>query len=216
MNVNNAFLHDDLHEEVYMRPPPSFSFSHPDKVCRLRKSPYGFRQSPRNWFAQLASALRAYGFLQSHVDHTLFTLRKSDMFLAVLVYVDDIILGGNNSDACSTFKKYLNKCFHLKDLGPLKYFLGIEIARNSTGLFLSQRKYALDILVEAGLTASKPAAFPMEQNHAHALADGPILADPRPYRQLVGRLVYLITPFMCRLNFSMSPAINIGKLLFGY
>ncbi|KAK3009464.1 hypothetical protein RJ639_013410 [Escallonia herrerae] len=98
----------------------------------------------------------------SHADHTLFTYRKGDVFLYVLVYVDDLILAGNNSTACSSFKKYLNDCFKLKDLEPLKYFLGIEAARGPCGLFLSQRKYALDILSESG-----------------------------PYRRLIGRLGYL-------------------------
>ncbi|KAK3037852.1 hypothetical protein RJ639_031893 [Escallonia herrerae] len=133
--------------------------------------------SPRNWFAKLSTALRSYGFLQSHADHTLFTYRKGDVFLSALMYVDDLILAGNNSTAYSSFKKYLNDCFKLKDLGPLKYFLGIEAARGPRGLFLSQRKYALDILSESGLSASKPAAFPMEQNHGLALAGGPLLSD---------------------------------------
>ncbi|KAK3035781.1 hypothetical protein RJ639_033510 [Escallonia herrerae] len=147
--------------------------------------------SPRNWFAKLSTALRFYGFLQSHADHTLFTYRKGNIFLSVLVYVDDLILTGNNSTACSSFKKYLNDCFKLKDLRPLKYFLGIEAARGPRGLFLSQRKYALDILSESGLSASKPAAFPMEQNHDLAFAGSPLLSDPGPYRRLIGRLVYL-------------------------
>ncbi|KAK3018667.1 hypothetical protein RJ639_002809 [Escallonia herrerae] len=117
--------------------------------------------------------------------------RPGDIFLSVLVYVDDLILAGNNSTAYSLFKKYLNNCFKLKDLGPLKYFLGIEGARGPRGLFLSQRKYALDILSESCLSASKPAAFPMEQNHGLALVGGPLLSDPGPYLRLIGRLVYL-------------------------
>lgn len=165
LDVNNAFLHGDLHEDVYMRLPPGFSSSHPNKVCHLRKSLYGLRQSPRNWFAKLATALRRYGFLQSHADHTLFTYCREDTFIVVLVYVDDIIVAGNDSQACKVFKNYLNDCFQLKDLGPLKYFLGIEAARNSSGLFLCQRKYTLDILKEAGLTGAKPAVTPMGQNH---------------------------------------------------
>ncbi|KAK3000960.1 hypothetical protein RJ639_021325 [Escallonia herrerae] len=117
--------------------------------------------SPRNWFAKLSTALRSYGFLQSHADHILFTYRKGDVFLSILVYVDDLILPGNNSTAYSSFKKYLNDCFKLKDLGPLN------------------------------LSASKPAAFPMEQNHGLALAGGPLFSEPGPYRRLIGRLVYL-------------------------
>lgn len=118
-----------------MRPPPGFSSSHPNKVCRLHKSLYGLRQSPRNWFAKLASALHSYGFLQSHADHTLFTYHKGDIFLSVLVYVDDLILVGNNSEACSSFKKFFNDCFKLKDLGSLKYFLGVEVACSPRACF---------------------------------------------------------------------------------
>lgn len=181
MDINNAFLHGDLHEEVYIHPPPGFPTSAPNKVCRLRKSLYGLRQSPRNWFAKLACALHSYGFLQSHTDHTLFTYRKGDIFLSVLVYVDDLILAGNDSASRATFKTFLNECFKLKDLGPLKYFLNIEVARGPKGLFLSQRKYALDILSNTGLKASKLVAFPIEQYRGLALADGPLLFDPRPY-----------------------------------
>lgn len=79
----------------------------------------------------------------------------------------------------------------MKDLGVLKYFLGIEIAHGPDGLFLSQRKYALDIISEAGLLGAKPCDFPMEQNHQLALATGPDFAHPDRYRRLVGRLIYL-------------------------
>ncbi|KAK2998940.1 hypothetical protein RJ639_024413 [Escallonia herrerae] len=92
----------------------------------------------------------------SHADHTLFTYRKGEVFLSVLVYVDDLILIKNNSIAYSSFKQYLNDCFKLKDLGPLKYFLGIEAARGPRGLFLSQGKYALDILSKSDLSAPSP------------------------------------------------------------
>ena len=79
----------------------------------------------------------------------------------------------------------------MKDLGALKYFLGIEVARNSKGIFLNQRKYTLDIIAEAGLLGAKPVSILMEQNHNLALATGSLLADPEKYRRLVGRLIYL-------------------------
>ena len=126
LDVNNAFLHGDLHEEVFMRPPPGVS-APPGKVCKLRKSLYGLHQSPRNWFAKLTCALREYGFQQSHADHTLFTFCKGGDILSVLVYVDDILVAGNNLTLCRTFKKYLEPCFQLKDLGPIKYFLGLNV-----------------------------------------------------------------------------------------
>ncbi|KAJ4808040.1 Retroelement pol polyprotein-like [Rhynchospora pubera] len=191
MDVHNAFLHGDLHEEVYMRLPPGFASSQPGKVCRLRKSIYGLRQAPRMWFSKLTKALEAYGFTQSRADYSLFTCHKGNAFLAILVYVDDLVVAGNDSDAVREFKQYMSKLFHMKDLGVLKYFLGIEIARGPTGLFLCQRKYALDMLAESGLLGAKPAATPLEQNHRLAESDGEKLGDVEKYRRLVGRLIYL-------------------------
>ncbi|KAJ4758369.1 Retroelement pol polyprotein-like [Rhynchospora pubera] len=191
MDVHNAFLHGDLNEEVYMRLPPGFNFSQPGKVCRLRKSLYGLRQAPRMWFSKLSAALQSYGFIQSKADYSLFSYTKGDVFLTILVYVDDLVIAGNNSEALKRFKQYLSSTFHMKDLGVLKYFLGIEIARGSEGLFLCQRKYTLDILAESGLLGAKPTTFPIEQNHKLLSATGPLLDDPERYRRIVGRLIYL-------------------------
>ncbi|KAL2928646.1 Retrovirus-related Pol polyprotein from transposon RE2 [Bienertia sinuspersici] len=189
MDVHNAFLHGDLTEEVYMKPPPGFSSR--GKVCRLLKSLYGLKQAPRCWFAKLSTSLKQYGFHQSYSDYSLFTYRNGSVQLNVLVYVDDLIISGNDSSALTTFKQYLCTCFHMKDLGRLKYFLGIEVARSAEGILLCQRKYALDIITETGLLGAKPASFPIEQNHSLALARGDLLTDPERYRRLVGRLIYL-------------------------
>lgn len=129
MDVHNAFLHGDLEEEVYMRPPPGFRTHEKNLVCRLKKSLYGLRPSPRCWFAKLNATLVKYGFKQSRGDHSLFSFRSSTFQLYVLIYVDDLIIGGDDSTAITRFKHYLGDCFHMKDLGHLKYLLGIEIAR---------------------------------------------------------------------------------------
>ena len=94
------------------------------------------------------------------------------MFVALLAYVDDIILAGNDPHACTAFRTYFNAYFQIKDLGPLKYFLGIEVARRPRGVFLSQRKYALETVQESGLLGRKPSSFPMEESHKLALAKG--------------------------------------------
>lgn len=135
MDVHNAFLHGDLREEIYMKPPPGFKPSNPNLVCRLRKSLYGLKQAPRCWFAKLATALKNYGFRQSYSDYTLFTYVHGEIRIHMLVYVDDLIISGNQPEAIRRFKQYLCGCFKMKDLGPLKYFLGIEVARNPSGLF---------------------------------------------------------------------------------
>lgn len=123
-----------------MKLPLGFSVDTPGMVCRLKKSLYGLKQAPRCWFAMLAASLKNYGFLQSYSDYSLFTLHQGPIQLNVLVYVDDLIISGNDSSAISSFKAYLGKCFHMKDLGLLKYFLGIEVARSPEGIYLCQRK----------------------------------------------------------------------------
>ena len=191
MDVHNAFLHGELNEEVYMRLPPGSTSNKSEMVCRLRKSLYGLKQAPRCWFAKLAATLKTYSFAQSSLDYSLFTLYRDSIHILVIVYVDDIIVSENNSEAIRVFKMYLSDCFYMIDLGPLKYFLGIEVARNPTGIFLSQRKYVLDIISKAGLLGAKPDPFPLEPNHQLALAEGLYFSDPVKYRRRLGRLIYL-------------------------
>lgn len=178
MDVHNAFLHGDLDEEIYMKLPPGFESDDPSNVCRLRKSLYGLKQAPRCWFSKLSQALKNFGFLQCYEDYSLFSLSHGNISLHILVYVDDFIIAGNDVSTNERFKHYLHQCFHMKDLGKLKYFLGLEIARGPDGIFVSQRKYALDIIAEAGLLGAKPCSVPTELNHKLALASGPLHTDP--------------------------------------
>ncbi|GKB05168.1 retrovirus-related pol polyprotein from transposon RE2 [Tanacetum coccineum] len=129
-------------------------------------------------------ALKSYGFVQSLSDYSLFSLWRGDTHLNVLVYADDLIISGNNSNEVTTFKAYLSRCFPMKDLGVLKYFLGIEADQNSEGIFLCQRKYTSDIISEVGLLGAEPANIPLEQHHRLALADGEEIRDPKRYRRL--------------------------------
>lgn len=191
MDVHNAFLHGDLHEEVYMKLSQGFNSDGETRVCRLLKSLYGLKQASQCWFEKLSNALCAYGFKQTKPDYSLFTYVKGDVHLRILVYVDDLIISGSTSTAIQMFKDYLSTCFHMKNLGPVKYFLGIEIERNPTDIYLCQRKYATDIVEEMGLLGCRPAGSPIDQNHKLALADGDLLGDPETYRRLVGRLICL-------------------------
>lgn len=191
MDVSNAFLHGNLDEDVYMKPPQGYKITHPNMVCRLKKSLYGLRQASRNWYSKLSKTLIDYGFQESRVDQSLFTYTKLSIFIVVSVYVDDLIIAGNHEEACAKFKHYLSQCFHMKDLGKLKYFLGIELTHDQEGLFICQRKYTLDILTKCGMLGSKPSPFPMEANHKLALANGPPYSDPLKYRRRIARLIYL-------------------------
>ena len=90
---------------------------------------------------------------------------KHGVSIRLLAYVDDLIISGSSPADIKLLKDYLSVCFHMKDLGFLKYFLGIEVARSATGFYLCQRKYATDIVTEMGLLGCKPAGSPMDQNH---------------------------------------------------
>ena len=102
------------------------------------------------------------GFVQSKYDYSLFTHTQGTSFTVLLEYVDDILLTGNNPDYVNSLKKLLDDRFGLKDLGSLRYFLGLEVARTDVGIDLTQRKYALEILKGIGFLGSKPVRFPME------------------------------------------------------
>lgn len=106
MDVSNAFLHGDLDEEVYMEAPQGYQIPKEGMVCRLRKSLYGLRQASRNWYYKLSLSLVAYGFIESQADHSLFTYSHNTIFLAVLVYVDDLVIAGNDAAACHDFKMH--------------------------------------------------------------------------------------------------------------
>ncbi|RVX00860.1 Retrovirus-related Pol polyprotein from transposon TNT 1-94 [Vitis vinifera] len=146
LDVKNAFLNGDLEEEVYMDIPAGLeATSNFNKVCRLRKSLYGLKQSPRAWFERFTKVVKGYGFVQCQSDHTLFVKHFPKGKLAIIiVYVDDIILTGDHEEKIDLLKKLLTKEFEIKDPGNLKYFLGMEIARSKKGIAVSQRKYILD------------------------------------------------------------------------
>lgn len=162
-------------------------------VCKLKKSLYCLKQAPRQWFIKFSIPLTKFGFLQSNNDPSLFTLNLNSGFVALLVYVDDILVTESDKALTQEVKQFLSTRFKIKDLGPLKYFLGIEVARSSAGIYLNQRKYTLDILKDVGLTGAKPSKIPMEQHHTLLATTGAVLSnkDISTYRRLVGRLIYL-------------------------
>ena len=138
LDVNNGFLYGDLDEDIYMTIPQGFSdSSNKNKVCKLTKSLYGLKQAPRKWNEKLVSVLKENSFMRSVNDHSLFTKTKDKKFIALLVYVDDIVITGNCDNEINLFKIFLNTKFNIKDLGALKYFLGIEVLKNGNDICLT-------------------------------------------------------------------------------
>lgn len=158
----------------------------PRAVCRLKKLIYGLKQASRQWFKKFSESLLQLGFVKAHGDHTLFVKSCDDDYIAVLVYVDDIVIASTTQ-----LTEALKKCFKLRELGPLKYFLGLEVARNDAGISLCQRKYALELLASTGMLGCKPSSIPMTPNTKLSKTDGDLLEDREMYRSLVGRLMYL-------------------------
>ena len=198
LDISNAFLNGDLDEEIYMTIPLGYTeltgrAYPPNSVCRLHKSLYGLKQASRQWNQKLSLTITTAGFKQAPSDHSLFIKSSGSLFIAALVYVDDILIVGNDDDEIDSFKKALQSAFKLRDLGPAKYFLGFEIARNETGISINQRKYTLELLQDAGYLGCKPVSVPMEPNLklSDSTTSGDLLTDASVYRKIVGKLLYL-------------------------
>ncbi|KAJ0621525.1 putative RNA-directed DNA polymerase [Helianthus annuus] len=194
LDINNAFLYGNIDEDIYMTLPEGYFSENETKVCKLVKSLYGLKQAPRKWNEKLTSVLLENGFVQSKSDYSLFIKDVGSVFIALLVYVDDIIVTGNNEQEIKKFKQFLSSNFMIKDLGKLKFFLGIEVLYSEQSICLSQRKYCLELLSDFGLLGCKPVNVPIEQNYiisAKCKSDDGFLTDITGYQRLIGKLIYL-------------------------
>nr|KYP70478.1 Retrovirus-related Pol polyprotein from transposon TNT 1-94 [Cajanus cajan] len=166
-------------------------------VCKLQKSLYGLKQSPCAWFGRFSKVIQEFGMIRCEADHTVFFRRSSThKFIYLVVYVDDIVITG--------LKQHLFKHFQTKDLGLLRYFLGIEVAQSKSGIAISQRKYAFNILEEIGLTNYKPVDTPMDPNVKLMPNQGEPYPDPGRYQRLVEKLNYFT---MTRLDISFPVSV---------
>ncbi|CAM8940683.1 unnamed protein product [Rhodiola kirilowii] len=160
------------------------------RVCRLRKALYGLKQSPRAWFGRFSEALEQFRLQKSKSDHSVIFKNTKEGVILLVVYVDDIVIIGSDTTGNSSLKTFLHTQFQTKDLGTLKYFLGVEVSRSKRGIYLSQRKYVLDLLSETGKLVARPCSAPMTPN-IQLTTEGELMDDPECYRRLVGKLNYL-------------------------
>jgi hypothetical protein len=192
LDVKNAFLHGELKETVYMHQPLGFKDpDRPNHVCLLRKSLYGLKQAPRAWYKRFADFVSSIGFSQSKSDNSLFIYQKDTHMAYILLYVDDIILTTSSDNLRKSIISLLSSEFAMKDLGPLSYFLGIAVIRHSDGLFLSQKKYAEEIIERAGMSSCKPCPTPVDTKPKLSAKSSTPYDDPSLYRSLAGALQYL-------------------------
>ena len=148
LDVNNAFLHGDLHDDVYMKPPPGLTLSNPHLVCKLLKSLHGLRQVFRQWHSKLHSSLLSRGYAISKNDCSLFYKKNGTSVIFVTVYVDDILVVGNDTSEITNVKQFLDSTFKIKNLGKLHDFLGPEFTHVPDGIILSQKKFTQELSEE--------------------------------------------------------------------
>lgn len=175
-----------------MRQP--YGFIHPqfpNHVCKLHKALYGLKQAPRVWYQALKAFLLDYGFHNARTDTSLFVFSRGPTLVYFLVYVDDLLLTGNDSTFIAQFQQALASKFSLKNLGVPSHFLGIELIPTARGLFLTQHHYIRDLLHSVQMHDAKPVSTPMSTSLSLASPPDSSTCDVTAYRRLVGSLQYL-------------------------
>ncbi|XP_057514981.1 uncharacterized mitochondrial protein AtMg00810-like [Actinidia eriantha] len=203
LDVSNAFLHGFLQEDVYMKQHHGYIDAlYPQHVCKLKKALYDLKQAPRAWYDMFSKSLLAQDFINSMSDSSLFIFNKGSDIIYILVYVDDILITGSSSSLIESIISNMSSSFALKNLGSLHYFLGIEVLNVPQGLFLSQVKYATDLLTKVGMKDCKPSGSPSSLKSS-VVVDDPLFDKLELYKSLVGSLQYLILT-RPELSFSMN------------
>lgn len=192
MDVNNAFLHGVISEDVYTSQPSGFTHPNfPNHICKLHKALYGLKQSPQAWCQELKSFVVASGFFNAKSDSSLFIYKQDHVIAYFLVYVDDLLLTGNGVTFLAKFKAALAIKFSLKDRGTPSHFLGVELLPTANGMFLSQQYYIRDILQKGNMIDAKLIGTPMSTTCSLSSHDDTPSCDSSLFRSIIGSLHYL-------------------------
>ena len=128
LDIKNVFLHGDLPDEVYMEQLLGFVAQREiGRVCHLRKSFYGLKQSPCTWFGKFSQVIEKLGMQKRKSNHCVFYRNSETSIILLVVYIDDIVITGSDMGSISSLKSFLHGQFHTKDLGMLTYFLGVKL-----------------------------------------------------------------------------------------
>lgn len=211
MDVTTAFLNGELDEEVYMKQPEGFATKgQEDLVCKLKRSIYGLKQSPRCWNSALDNQLKRMGFVQAKGDPCIYVASEGEMFI-IAVYVDDIVLAGKSKKRMSEVKQALAKQFEVKDMGELHYFLGVNIVQDSnTGeVCIGQPAYAANLVQKFGMEHAKAVNTPVDVSMKLIKASvEDECVDQKRYQSAVGSLLYLSTATRPDITYAVS---NVAK-----
>ena len=192
-DVCDAYLNAELPEPIYIAQPEGF-INDPTLVCKLHKAIYGLKQSGYLWNKTLVKFMLNQDLTQSVKDPCLFTRYKPNNILFVVIWVDDIILAASDSDIMNDFKTKFGNAFKIKDLGPLKWFLGIQFIQKDNHISMNQTMYCNSILTKFGMEDCKPRANQCEKDLISQIdnASSPDLSNPTSYRELIGSYIYLM------------------------
>lgn len=200
MDVKTAFLHGYLDEDIYMEQPEGYEDKdYPEKVCLLKRSLYGLRQSPRQWNTRFDEFIVSQGFVRSEYDICVYYKEyEEDSYVYLLLYVDDILLASKSKVQVAELKKILSSEFEMKDLGDAKKILGMEITRDRERgtLTVSQEDYAWKVLGNFSMEKSKSVSTPLGAHFRLSSATEKELKDQEfhmrdvPYQSAVGSLMY--------------------------
>ena len=212
MDVETAFLYGDLDEEVYMRQPPGFEVKGKEGwVYRLRKGLYGLKQAARQWYLKLHGVLTDMGFVRSEADQGLYTIRWGGEVLHLAVYVDDFGLFANGTRIMLEVKSRLASAFSVKDLGEMRFCLGLEVTRDRKlkTLQLSQRPYIESLASQYHMQTAHPVLIPLDPSTILRKTSCPNTDQDRmemanvPYARLLGGLLWVMLVTRPDLSFSV-------------
>ncbi|RVW33033.1 Retrovirus-related Pol polyprotein from transposon TNT 1-94 [Vitis vinifera] len=217
LDVKTAFLHGNLEEEIYMRQPEGFVDSEKsDHVCFLKKSLYGLKQSPRQWYKRFDAFMVSHEFMRNQYDSCVYFKTLPDgSFIYLLLYVDDMLIAAKNRAEINKLKQLLSSEFEMKDLGAAKKILGMEIWRDRDAglLYVSQQKYIEKLMQAFHMDHSKPVSTPLAQHFKFDHSTLPSTDEEVeymksvPYSSVVGSLMYAMVCTRPDLAFAGSSSV---------
>ncbi|KAJ9538613.1 hypothetical protein OSB04_031346 [Centaurea solstitialis] len=193
MDVKTAFLNGKLTEDVYMQQPEGFvDPKNPNKVCKLLKSIYGLKQASRSWNLHFDERIKEFGFTKSEFEPCVYTKFSGSIVTFLVLYVDDILLIGNDVPTLQSVKAWLRRCFQMKDLREAAYILGIKIYRNRSRrlIGLSQSTYIVKVLKRFRMDESKKGFIPMEHGICPESSQDKDRMKSIPYASAIGSIMY--------------------------
>jgi hypothetical protein len=212
VDISSAFLNGVLDEVIYMKQPEGFHQGGPNHVCKLSKAIYGLKQAARQWNKKLHQVLTTMGFKRLESDRSVYIYIKGDVRIIVPIFIDDITLASKSKSALDHAVRELGQHFKLRDLGPTRQLLGMEIIRDHKAHTLSicQRHYIVSMLERYGMTECKPVSTPMNPGIALTKDMGPKSENELqemqtiPYLSAVGSLMYLAITSRPDISFAVG------------